>query len=876
MENENDKKNKLNNFEKYCYNILLKKYNTSSNELNKIVISNIIYNEKLHIVSCFKEFLIFYDPGEFLSDFYKAKECKTYIKTYSEFYSLNSRIFPNYILLTESKYIFNNIKKKQKLIDNIEDNNNNNMKYNNENNQNILVSYSEINSEYSLPINDTKSSYYSTIFTPSIIKSIKNDFDTSIISHISKVNSIIDNINKFQNINKGNYSIFKTPKNKNEIIIESENKKKAISSLHLFTIDKNKKNNSNKINKSKNKIIPNYNKEKEKDKILKEAKEKLIDTEKSNNDLKKKFKNNKKNERKKSKSNIHKKTQSNENIRNDIKIFKDDTLNNKISMLLKTNCEIKSLKNNYDNNIYKKNNNNLEKYILQIANISKGLENNINRTSIKNNKTSLKKSTTSKSNTTYTNKTQCQPSISYRHKKISTIAKSMPKLPTSFETQNKIKNSKNIIYNQLFNFQSNYQSLKNSNLNFNNKAKKSKKKTTKRKNSCKINKNIKEKNLNNFYQIIQKNIDNNIKYNIYNIKNKYMINNKSKMKNVNKNKKNNIMPSLHISLGNIINNTFIKCCSKSKSKSKSHSKSKSINKSNSIIRIIDENNKQLEINKNINNINKLKIDITKNIHKNKEGLQTERINNNFKTNKINDIPKISFDVNINNNININKMNEYKTTINNKSYFKSKDKKKNQMKNLHINFKQSNIGHGNYYINKKIPQSARNQNNINNLNNNKNSNFGSETELNNHHLKPTTHRVFNKFNCPNKINNKNIIENQKEILSQKNKNIYLIHNYNINNINNNINFFSQQNINPNFYKNISKRNSINHEQGANIIININNNIFQNNKNNFNYNNYIYNSSINNNNYTNNKKNNKVVMKNNLNMKSIKNLKDINQK
>ena len=284
MENENDKKNKLNNFEKYCYNILLKKYNTSSNELNKIVISNIIYNEKLHIVSCFKEFLIFYDPGEFLSDFYKAKECKTYIKTYSEFYSLNSRIFPNYILLTESKYIFNNIKKKQKLIDNIEDNNNNNMKHNNENNQNILVSYSEINSEYSLPINDTKSSYYSTIFTPSIIKSIKNDFDTSIISHISKVNSIIDNINKFQNINKGNYSIFKTPKNKNEIIIESENKKKAISSLHLFTIDKNKKNNSNKINKSKNKIIPNYNKEKEKDKILKEAKEKLIDTEKSNND----------------------------------------------------------------------------------------------------------------------------------------------------------------------------------------------------------------------------------------------------------------------------------------------------------------------------------------------------------------------------------------------------------------------------------------------------------------------------------------------------------------------------------------------------------------------------------------------------------------
>ena len=209
------------------------------------------------------------------------------------------------------------------------------------------------------------------------------------------------------------------------------------------------------------------------------------------------------------------------------------------------------------------------------------------------------------------------------------------------------------------------------------------------------------------------------------------------------------------------------------------------------------------------------------------------------------------------------MNEYKTTINNKSYFKGMDqKKKNEMKSLHINFKKGNIGHTNYYTNKKIPQSARNQNNINNLNNNKNSNFGSETELNNHHVKPTTHRVFNKFNYPNKINNKNILEGQKEILSQKNKNIYLIHNYNINNINNNINFFSQQNIKPASNKiNVSKRNSMNHEQGTNIIIN-----------------YIYNSSINNNNYSNiNKKNsNKAAVKNSLNTKSIKNLKDIKQK
>ena len=890
MKNQNDN-NLLIKFERYSYKNLLKNYSISSDEFNRRLITNIIYNEKLHIVCCFKEFLIFYDPGEFFADFYDLKDSKNKLKTYSEFYSINSRIFANYILLPESKYIFNNIKKKQKLLDNIEDNN---YKYNNENNENEIMNYSDINNAHSLHLNNTQNSYYSTIFTPSIVNSIVNDFDTSIknetnTSNISKVKFLIDNINK--NTKKdGNCTIYKTPKNKNEINNESDNKKKTISSIELFTIDKNKKTNSTKNNKSKNKIMPNYNKEKYLHNILKKNKEKLIDTEISNNDFKKNNKKSKQqNRRKKSKNNIHKKTQSNENIRNDIKIFKDnDTINNKISMLLKTNCEIKSLKNNcyQDNNIKinkNKKNITLQKYIQHMTNVSRGMEKNINeinRTSMKNNKISLKKTTT-KTNTAYNNKTKSQTSISYRPKKTSSIAKSMPKLPTSFDNQYKIKNSKNIFHNQIFNFHSNYQSLKNTNYNYNSQIKKSKNKINNRKNSYKINKKVKDKSLNNFYQIIQKNIDNNIKYNIYNIKNNYIINNKTQIKNINKNKKNNIIPSLHISLGNIINNnnTFIKCYSKSlsKSKSKSHSKSRSINKSNSIIKIIDENNKQFQIKGNLNNINQLNIDIAKNIHKSKEGLQTERINNNFKSNKINTIPKISFDVNMNNNINNNKINGYKTTINNKSYLKGiEQKKKNEMKNLHINFKQGSNVHSSYYMNKKIPQSARNKNNINNLNNNKNTNFGSETELQNHHLKPTTHRVFNKFNCQNKLNNKNLLDNQKEILSTKNKNIYLIHNYNINNINNNINFFSQQNIKSTFNKNISsKRNSMNQEQGTNIIININNNIFQNNKNNFNYNNYIYNSSINNNiNIGNNikKNNNKIFVKNNSNSKNIKNTKD----
>lgn len=76
-------------------------------------------------------------------------------------------------------------------------------------------------------------------------------------------------------------------------------------------------------------------------------------------------------------TNIHKKTQSNENIRNDMGVFQDnETINNKISMLLKTNCDVKSIKNNIhsenNTNLNKNKNNNLQRYIQHITKISKG------------------------------------------------------------------------------------------------------------------------------------------------------------------------------------------------------------------------------------------------------------------------------------------------------------------------------------------------------------------------------------------------------------------------------------------------------------------------------------------------------------------------
>ena len=893
-------------FEKNCYSRLYNNYNITPKSFNKLIISNIIYNNKLHIVCCFKEFLIFFDPGDFLSSYYKIKDSKGKIKDYCEFYCLNSRIFPNYILLPESEYIFNNIKKKQKLLDQLEENNN---KYNNEDGQNFFMNnYSDMNNNISLHLNKTQSSYISTIFTPSIVNSILNEKENTNKndennSNISNFNLIIDNINKNQKTNR-NLLMYKTPENKNIISNGSENGKNSISSSELFINEKNNKiNNSIKNKKTNNNTSNNYNNNKTKyQNKNKYSKEKLSYFEFSNETNKKTIKNSRQqNAPKKFKNgNNHKKTQSNENIRNDMGVFKDnEVMSNKISMLLKTNFEIKSIKNNIysENNTYltkSKKNNNLQRYIQHITKVSKGTKKNsgtINKTSLKVSKISLKKIKTNKNNITYTTKTQSQPSIYKKHKKVGAITKSMPKLTTHFDNNNKIRSSKNTLSNHLFNYPSEYQSLKYTNINYNNNNnyKKSKKKTSNRKNPHRTTKNIKDKSLNNFYQIIQKNIDSNIKYNINNMKNNYISTGKQKANQIskNKNKKNSLVPSLHISLGNILNNnnnTYIKYGNQSisKSKSKSRSKSKSINKSNSIIKIIDENKKHnSNLNKQLENLNKIKFDINKQVHKTHDGLQTERIKNNInfksnnKANKVNNIPKISFDVNINNNINIKKMNEYKiTTNNNKNINKIKEiKNKNDTnENLHINLKTNS---GNKLINKRFPQSARNKNNTNNLNNNKKNNFGSETELINHQVKPTTHRVVNKFNFQNQNKIKKNNDNQRDILLPKDKNIYLIHNYNINNVNSNINFFSQQNIKSSFNKSShSKRNSLNQEQGTNIIININNNIFQNNKNNFNYNNnYIYNSSINNNNYTNNKKYNiKSLIKSNTNHKNSKNYKD----
>ena len=81
------------------------------------VIDEIIHNESTHVVAEFKDYLIKGDNSEFLMQYYPKRETYNLLPKIFECYISCSVIFPNYVILPESKYIYKNIKKKQRVID---------------------------------------------------------------------------------------------------------------------------------------------------------------------------------------------------------------------------------------------------------------------------------------------------------------------------------------------------------------------------------------------------------------------------------------------------------------------------------------------------------------------------------------------------------------------------------------------------------------------------------------------------------------------------------------------------------------------------------------------------------------------------------------
>ena len=102
---------------KLIHQTFIDKYYHDKNFYNSKVIQDIINNESTHVVAEFKDYLIYGDDSEFLQKIYNIKESKKYLPKIFNYYESCSVIFPNYVVLHESKYIYKNIQKKQKVID---------------------------------------------------------------------------------------------------------------------------------------------------------------------------------------------------------------------------------------------------------------------------------------------------------------------------------------------------------------------------------------------------------------------------------------------------------------------------------------------------------------------------------------------------------------------------------------------------------------------------------------------------------------------------------------------------------------------------------------------------------------------------------------
>jgi hypothetical protein len=93
------------------------KYNYFENSYSLICINNLIYTENCHIVARFKDFLYYDDDTEFINKFFYKNDLKKILKKVFNFYSKYCKVFPNYMILPENEFLYRNLRKKQKLID---------------------------------------------------------------------------------------------------------------------------------------------------------------------------------------------------------------------------------------------------------------------------------------------------------------------------------------------------------------------------------------------------------------------------------------------------------------------------------------------------------------------------------------------------------------------------------------------------------------------------------------------------------------------------------------------------------------------------------------------------------------------------------------
>ena len=213
----------------------MKKYLKNEFYYNSIIIDHIIHNDPGHIVAGFKDFLIMGDFNEFFQNYYKLKESIFLLPKIYDYYISCSVIFPNYVILPENQYIYKNIQRKQRVIDEQQD---------------------QEDKEENIKKGLIKEEKNDDLFTSQVFDSILNQTDTSGMkqyfevategnSLIGQLSKIIDGINYYENnkisnlktkynncLHKNNHNINLNESNNNMQSTNGINNDEDINNLH--------------------------------------------------------------------------------------------------------------------------------------------------------------------------------------------------------------------------------------------------------------------------------------------------------------------------------------------------------------------------------------------------------------------------------------------------------------------------------------------------------------------------------------------------------------------------------------------------------------------------------------------------------------------
>ena len=211
---------------------LSNKYNCTKEFYDSKKIDELIYNDPSKYSSLFKEYLLYEEDTEFLRRYYSSSELPKKLKHILFFYDKYSKVFPNYTIMEGSKYLYKNIQKKQKMIDNLQEikkQENINKKHVLENNTTILNS-TAINS-----IMNESNSFYK--------QNLNHLFNFELNTSVDDYNKIIMYIDHAEEI--ANRNIVMSPRiantKKNSILMKELNKIHMSNSIEKTTLRKNSK-----------------------------------------------------------------------------------------------------------------------------------------------------------------------------------------------------------------------------------------------------------------------------------------------------------------------------------------------------------------------------------------------------------------------------------------------------------------------------------------------------------------------------------------------------------------------------------------------------------------------------------------------------------